>query len=84
MTSPDKMPVLRDQIARIERNRVDTALPAGGLVLGALHDILAPSEATMTAAMGFCTVLLARWSGLKQSPMPMHRGCGDSGWIRRD
>jgi protein ImuA len=67
---------LRDQIARIERNWVDAAvpvlpiapsidstLPAGGLVLGALHDIMAPSEAAMTSALGFCAVLLARSTG---------------------
>jgi protein ImuA len=70
------MAVLQDQIARVERNRVDAAvpvlsiapqidaaLPAGGLGLGALHDILAPSEAAMASAMGFCTLLLARTTG---------------------
>jgi protein ImuA len=73
---PDSLASLRDRIARIERNRleaappgipvstaIDTALPEGGLGRGALHDVLAPSEARMGAALGFCAMLLARSPG---------------------
>lgn len=75
-SSPDKMAALRDQIARMERGRydgpapsvtiapdIDAALPDHGLTLGALHDIVAPSEEGMASALGFCTVVLARTIG---------------------
>lgn len=75
MTPPDRadlLDTLRSLIARSEGARtrtiaavplapaIDTALPAGGLARGAIHEVLAAGPGAATA---FCALLLARTGG---------------------